>query len=63
MNPVTRRKFLGHVAGAGVAATLPANMRAQSPARTARQPNVLFFIVDDMRVELGCYGSMFGARD
>jgi arylsulfatase A-like enzyme len=60
MNPVTRRKFLGQVAGAATLASLPQLARAQA-ARTGRKPNVLFFIVDDMRVELGCYGSMFGA--
>ena len=48
------------VAGAAMAASLPGALRAQ-PAKTARRPNVLFFIVDDLRVELGCYQSMFGA--
>ena len=61
MPHVTRRKFLGQVAGAAVASALPSALRAQSPAKPARKPNVLFFIVDDLRVELGCYGSMFGA--
>src|SRR5580704_4982628 len=32
-----------------------------APAQTAR-PNVLFFMSDDMRVELGCYGSRFRAQ-
>ena len=61
MSQLTRRGFLGQVAGAAVAASLPQVLRGQSPARAARKPNVLFFIVDDMRVELGCYNSMFGA--
>ena len=39
---------------------MPRVLRAQArPA--ALRPNVLFFIVDDLRVELGCYQSMFGA--
>jgi iduronate 2-sulfatase len=61
MSQLTRRGFLGQVAGAAVAASLPLALRGQAPARAARKPNVLFFIVDDMRVELGCYNSMFGA--
>lgn len=61
MPHVTRRKFLGHLAGAAAATSLTRNVTAQTPAAAARKPNVLFFIVDDMRVELGCYGSMFGA--
>jgi arylsulfatase A-like enzyme len=61
MSELTRRKFLGTMAGAAIAASLPGALRAQAPAPGARKPNVLFFIIDDMRVELGCYGSMFGA--
>ena len=62
MNAVTRRKFLGQLAaGTAAAAALPTALGAQSSPKSARQPNVLFFIVDDLRVELGCYGSMFGA--
>ena len=60
-SPVTRRGFLGRIAGAAAAASLPQIIRAQT-ARTGRKPNVLFFMSDDMRVELGCYQSMFGAQ-
>ncbi len=58
---LTRRGFLGGMAGALAAASLPKGLRAQ-PAPAARRPNVLFIMSDDMRVELGCYASMFGAR-
>jgi iduronate 2-sulfatase len=61
MSKLSRRDFLGRVTGAAVAASLPVSLRAQTPAKNGRKPNVLFFIVDDMRVELGCYDSMFGA--
>ncbi|HUL52944.1 MAG TPA: sulfatase [Opitutaceae bacterium] len=62
MNELTRRGFLGRVAGAAAAATLPRTLRgAPAPAASPR-PNVLFVMSDDMRVELGCYGSRFGAQ-
>ena len=61
MPHVTRRKFLGHLAGAAAATSLSRSLHAQSPSKDSRKPNVLFFIVDDLRVELGCYGSIFGA--
>ncbi len=65
MPRLSRRRFLGQVAGASVAASLGPTLRAQAPAATpvpARKRNVLFFMSDDMRVELGCYGSRFGAQ-
>lgn len=62
VNSLTRRKFLSKVAGAAAAASLPQVLRAQSSAQpAARKPNVLLFFIDDLRVELGCYQSMFDA--
>jgi arylsulfatase A-like enzyme len=61
MNGITRRGFLGQVAGAVAATALPKRLRAQPAPPAPRRPNVLFFMSDDMRVELGCYGSRFGA--
>jgi arylsulfatase A-like enzyme len=52
---LTRRRFWGQAGGAALAIGSP------GPARAPR-PNVLFFMSDDMRVELGCYGSRFHAR-
>ena len=59
--PWSRRDFLGAVAGAAAAATLPGMLRADI-SKPARKPNVLFLMVDDLRVELGCYNSMFHAQ-
>ncbi len=57
----TRRDFLGTVAAAAAAASLPGDLHAES-SKSARRPNVLFIMSDDMRVEIGCYGSRFGAQ-
>ena len=57
----SRRQFIGTVAGAAAAATLPGALQTQA-AKTGRKPNVLFLMADDMRVELGCYASRFGAK-
>jgi arylsulfatase A-like enzyme len=57
----SRRNFLGTVAAAGAAALVPGALQAQN-SKSARKPNVLFLMSDDMRVEIGCYGSMFGAK-
>jgi arylsulfatase A-like enzyme len=62
MKPITRRRFLGGVAGSAALAALPRAVWAQSSPAAARKPNVLFIMSDDMRVELGCYASMFKAR-
>ena len=70
----SRRSFLGKAAGAALAATLPAS--AQSPVKQApaagsksatvvrgKKPlNVLFFMSDDMRPELGGYRSRFNVH-
>ena len=57
----TRRKFLGTVAAASAAATLPGALPAAA-GTSGRKPNVLFLMADDLRVEIGCYGSRFGAQ-
>ena len=46
MNSISRRQLLGHFA---MGLALPAQ-------QNGRRPNVLFFAVDDLRPELGCYG-------
>jgi arylsulfatase A-like enzyme len=62
MNRITRRRFLGQVAGTAAAASLPNLVFSQSTLLPRRKFNVLFLMSDDMRVELGCYGSMFHAQ-
>ncbi len=74
MPPHTRRTFLGQLAATTLAAAVPGAIpatagegekRTQTAAAGAsaakRKPNVLFLMSDDMRVELGCYASMFNA--
>src|SRR5439155_6455213 len=67
----SRRSFLTRAAGVALASALPAGAqsaaKAASKAPTAarakkRLLNVLFFMSDDMRPELGCYGSRFQAH-
>jgi arylsulfatase A-like enzyme len=74
----SRRSFLGKAAGAALAATLPASAQntVQSTAKQApvaasksatvvrgkRPLNVLFFMSDDMRPELGSYRSRFNVH-
>jgi arylsulfatase A-like enzyme len=67
MPPHTRRAFLGQLAATTLATSVPSLLHAQTaatstPAPAKRRPNVLFLMSDDMRVELGCYASMFGAK-
>ncbi len=57
-NRWSRREFLGTVAAASAAISFPAALRG-AVDKSVRKPNVLFLMSDDMRVELGCYGSMF----
>jgi arylsulfatase A-like enzyme len=64
MSTITRRKFLGQVAGTAAAAAVATpflTTAGQTGQPGKRRPNVLFLMSDDMRVELGCYGSEFGA--
>ena len=65
----SRRSFLSQAAGAALATALPT--AAQRPATGSKPPatakrkrpvNVLFFMSDDMRTELSCYGSRFNAH-
>ena len=58
----TRRQFLGQTALAALSGFVPKQMYAKGKAGLSRRPNVLFLISDDMRVELGCYGSRFRAQ-
>jgi len=52
---INRRKFRAGVGAGAAALALPESGHTASPAGTGK-PNVLFFVVDDLRPELGCYG-------
>jgi iduronate 2-sulfatase len=64
----SRRRFLTGAAGAAIAAAIPVGAEAESAAKVRagakgkRPLNVLFFMSDDMRTELACYGSRFHAH-
>ena len=57
-SPISRRTFL-RMAGAGVAAAVPAWTAAAQPA-VRRNPNVVIILVDDLGwTDAGCYGSRY----
>src|SRR5580692_610425 len=58
-NRLSRRSFWRHAGASAFGAALAG---AQTARPADRGPNVLFVMSDDMRVELGCYGSMFHAQ-
>ena len=66
-NP-SRRQFLTGAAGAALATALPSSAQRNTEKKTPvvrgrKKPlNVLFFMSDDMRPELACYGSRFQAH-
>src|SRR5450756_1094960 len=60
---ISRRGFIAGTAGAAIATALPASGALAPAVRSRKRPlNVLFFMSDDMRPELGCYGSRFQAH-
>ena len=70
MEGTSRRSFLRGAAGAALAAAIPAKAqqtaasgsRAPAVAKRKKPLNVLFFMSDDMRVELACYNSRFNVH-
>lgn len=61
-NRWSRRQFLERVAAASAAVSFPAVLRGANSKTALPKRNVLFIMSDDMRVELGCYNSMFHAK-
>jgi len=53
---INRRNFLKMVSMGAAAVSLPKMTALSASAENDKRPNVLFFFVDDMRVQLGCYG-------
>jgi len=54
----TRRQFIAQATGTALSSVLSRT----ASAHETKKPNVLFFMSDDMRVELGCYESHFRAQ-
>jgi iduronate 2-sulfatase len=54
---IKRRDFLAGVGAGAAALALPKWLESAMPA--AGKPNILFFVVDDLRPELGCYGRSY----
>jgi iduronate 2-sulfatase len=52
-----RREFIKLGGAAAAAGLFPAGFPFSSASEPGKRPNVLFIIVDDLRPEMGCYGS------
>jgi len=55
---IKRRDFIAGVGAGAAALAMPQWLESALPAGAAK-PNVLFFVVDDLRPELGCYGRSY----
>ncbi len=64
MNPDrwSRRQFLKTVAAASAAVSLPNVLPAAARAKSARPPNVLFIVSDDLAAVLGCNNNFYRAH-
>jgi len=62
-NPISRRRFLGTIGAGAVSLALPVYAQSQgslSSNKTARRPNIVFILVDDMGwMDIGVNGSRF----